>query len=59
MPPHERMERFHIGVKSKIIEAIYSHSAKRRRWGFDAMFDSYEFRNHLFAHAWWAAPGTA
>ena len=53
---HERLELFHIGVKSKIIAAIYSRSAKRRRWGFDAMFDSYEFRDHLFASAWWAAP---
>ena len=30
---HERMELFRIGVKSKILEAIYSPSAKRRRWG--------------------------
>jgi hypothetical protein len=53
---HERMELFHIGVKSKILEAVYSPSAKRRRWGFDAMFDSYEFRDHPFASARWAAP---
>ena len=53
---HERMELFHIGVKSKIIEALHSSSAKRRRWGFDAMFDSYEFRDHPFASARWAAP---
>jgi hypothetical protein len=51
---HERMELFHIGVKSKIIAALYSRSAKRRRWGFDAMFDSYEFRDHPFASARWA-----
>ena len=53
---HERMELFHIGVKSKILEAMYSCSAKRRRWGFDAMFDSYEFRDHPLASARWAAP---
>jgi hypothetical protein len=53
---HERMELFHIGVKSKIIEALHSGSAKRRRWGFDAMFDSYEFRDHPLASARWAAP---
>ena len=53
---HERLELFLIGVRSKILEAVYSRSAKRRRWGFDAMFDSYEFRDHLFASAWWAAP---
>ena len=53
---HERMELFRIGVKSKILEAVYSRSAKRRRWGFDAMFDSYEFRDHPFASARWAAP---
>ena len=46
---HERMELFRIGVRSKILEAVYSRSAKRRRWGFDAMFDSYEFRDQLFA----------
>jgi hypothetical protein len=56
---HERIELFRIGVRSKIIGAVYSRSAKRRRWGFDAMFDSYEFRDHpfvnglsLFAPAW-------
>jgi hypothetical protein len=43
-------------VRSKIMEAGYSRSAKRRRWGFDAMFDSYEFRDHPFANARWAAP---
>jgi hypothetical protein len=53
---HERMELFHIGVRSKILEAVYSRSAKRRRWGFDAMFDSYEFRDHPFASARWASP---
>jgi hypothetical protein len=53
---HERMELFHIGVKSKILEAIYSPSARRRRWGYDAMFDSYEFRDHPFASAKWFAP---
>jgi hypothetical protein len=45
---HERMELFRIGVRSKIIEAVWSRSAKRRRWGVDAMFDSYEFRDQLF-----------
>jgi hypothetical protein len=53
---HERMELFHIGVRSKIIAAVYSRSAKRRRWGVDAMFDSYEFRDHPLASARWAAP---
>jgi hypothetical protein len=48
---HERMDLFRIGVRSKILEAVYSRSAKRRRWGFDAMFDSYEFRDQLFASA--------
>jgi hypothetical protein len=38
------------------MDAVYSRSAKRRRWGFDAMFDSYEFRDHPFASARWAAP---
>jgi hypothetical protein len=52
---HERMGLFRIGVKSKIIEAVYSRSAKRRRWGYDAMFDSYEFRDSLFASAKWFA----
>jgi hypothetical protein len=41
----ERMWLFRSGVRSKITAAIYSGSAKRRRWGFDAMFDSYEFRD--------------
>ena len=36
---------FRSGVRSKITAAIYSGSAKRRRWGFDAMFDLYEFRD--------------
>jgi hypothetical protein len=53
---HERIELFRIGVKSKILEAVYSRSAKRRRWGFDAMFDSFEFRDHPFASARWIAP---
>ena len=53
---HERIELFLIGVRSKIMGAVYSRSAKRRRWGFDAMFDSYEFRDHPFASARWAAP---
>jgi hypothetical protein len=42
---HERMWLFRSGVRSKITAAIYSGSAKCRRWGFDAMFDSYEFRD--------------
>jgi hypothetical protein len=53
---HERMELFRIGVKSKIIEAVYSPSAKRRRWGYDALCDSYEFRDSLFAGAGLLAP---
>jgi hypothetical protein len=53
---HERMELFHIGVKSKILEAVYSRSAKRRRWGYDALCDSYEFRDHPLASARWVAP---
>ena len=32
---HERMALFRIGVRSKIIGAIYSKSAARRRWGSD------------------------
>jgi hypothetical protein len=53
---HERMELFRIGVKSKILEAVYSRSASRRRGAVDAMFDSYEFRDHPLASARWAAP---
>ena len=53
---HERMALFRIGVQSKIIAAVYSRSAKRRRWGIDAMFDSYEFRDHPLASARWSAP---
>jgi hypothetical protein len=53
---HERIELFRIGVKSKIIEAVYSPSAKRRRWGYDALCDSYEFRDSLFAGAGLLAP---
>ena len=49
---HERMELFHIGVRSKILEAVYSRTAKRRRWGLDAMFDSMSF-----AIIRWPAPG--
>jgi hypothetical protein len=49
---HERMWLFRSGVRSKIIGAIYSGSAKRRRWGFDAMFDSYEFRDQSSDPAW-------
>jgi hypothetical protein len=52
----ERIGLFRLGVRSKILEAVYSRSAKRRRWGFDAMFDSYEFRDHPFANARWSAP---
>jgi hypothetical protein len=48
---HERMDLFRSGVRSKIIGAIYSGSAKRRRWGYDAMFDCYEFRNESAAYA--------
>ena len=53
---HERMWLFRMGVKSKIIAAIYSGSAKRRRWGLDALFDHYEFRDNPFASAKWFAP---
>jgi hypothetical protein len=53
---HERMELFHTGVKSKIIGAIYSPSAKRRRWGYDAMADAIEFRDSPFASARVAPP---
>jgi hypothetical protein len=42
---HERMWLFRSGVRSKIIGAIYSGKAARRRWGFEAMADSYEFRD--------------
>ena len=35
---------------------VQPQRCKRRRWGFDAMFDSYEFRDHPFANARWAAP---
>jgi hypothetical protein len=48
---HERMELFHMGVRSKIIEAVYSSSAKRRRWAADVMFDAIEFRDSPFASA--------
>ena len=48
---HERMELFHSGVKGKIIAAICSPSAKRRRWGYDAMADAIEFRDSPFASA--------
>jgi hypothetical protein len=53
---HERIGLFRLGVRSKIMAAIYSRSAARRRWGIDAMFDSYEFRDSPFASARWAAP---
>lgn len=53
---HARIELFRIGVRSKIMEAMYSPSAKRRRWGIDAMSDSYEFRDYPFANARWSEP---
>ena len=53
---HERMDLFRIGVRSKILEAVWSRSAKRRRWGYDAMFNSYEFRDCLLASAKLLAP---
>jgi hypothetical protein len=53
---HERMDLFRIGVRSKILEAVNSRSAKRRRWGYDALFDSYEFRDNPFAKAFAPAP---
>ena len=43
-------------MKSKILEAVHSGSAKRRRWGFDAMFDAIEFRDSPFASARAAPP---
>ena len=48
---HERMWMFRSGVRSKILEAVWSRIAKRRRWGYDAMFDSYEFRDSQSAYA--------
>jgi hypothetical protein len=48
---HERMDLFRQGVKSKIIQAVLSKSAKRQRWGCDAMFDSYEFRDQVAEYA--------
>ena len=51
---HERMDLFRSGVRSKILGAIYSGSTKRRRWGYDAMFDCYEFRNQSAAYAFLA-----
>ena len=53
---HERMELFRIGVRSKIIQAVLSKSSKRQRWGVDALYDSYEFRDSPFASAKWFAP---
>jgi hypothetical protein len=53
---HERIELFRMGVRSKIMTAVYSRSAKRRQWGIDAMLDGYEFRDHPFANARWSAP---
>jgi hypothetical protein len=55
---HERMELFHIGVKSKILEAVYSRSAKKQRWGVDALCESYEFRDNPFAKALAPAPAS-
>ena len=46
---HERMALFRMGVRSKITGAIYSGRAKKRQWGFDALFDSYEFRDQAFS----------
>jgi hypothetical protein len=53
---HERMDLFHARVKSKIIEAFYRGSAKRRRWAADAMFDAIEFSDSPFASARVAPP---
>jgi hypothetical protein len=53
---HERMDLFHGRVKSKIIEALHSGSAKRRRWAADAMFDAIEFSDSPFASARVAPP---
>ena len=38
-------------MRSKILEAVYSRSAKRRRWAADAMFDAIEFSDSPFASA--------
>ena len=43
---HERMELFRIGIRSKILPAVYSPSAKRRQWGSTRCSTVYEFRNH-------------
>jgi hypothetical protein len=53
---HERMELFRIGVKSKIIQAVLSKSAKKQRWGVDALCESYEFRDQLLASNLLLAP---
>jgi hypothetical protein len=53
---HERMELFRIGVKSKIIQAVLSKSAKKQRWGVDALCESYEFRDQLLASHLLLAP---
>jgi hypothetical protein len=53
---HERMDLFRIGVKSKIIEAVLSKSAKKQRWGVDALCESYEFRDQLVASNLLLAP---
>ena len=50
------MALFRISVQSNSLAAVCSRSAKRRRWGIDAMLDSYEFRDHRFASARWSAP---
>jgi hypothetical protein len=52
----ERMELFRIGVKSKIIQAVLSKSAKKQRWGVDALCESYEFRDQLLASHLLLAP---
>jgi hypothetical protein len=48
---HERMDLFHSLVKSKIIAALYSGSAKRQRWAADAMSDAIGFSDSPFARA--------
>jgi hypothetical protein len=53
---HERMDLFRSGVKSKIIQAVLSKSAKKQRWGVDALCESYEFRDQLLASNLLLAP---
>jgi hypothetical protein len=42
---HERMYFYRLGVRDKIIRAVNSKNPKRQRWGVDALWESYEFRD--------------